>query len=161
RLPVLETVQPRALHARRESRGRSSAIHVANFTQTLSNMIQSMTGYAAASADSPSGRVSLELRSVNSRFLDLQFRVAEDVRALVQELCRAAMEELVAARAREGAKLAAIIRERIAEMRRRVEQVSPLIPQSIAAYQARLTEKLREAMGTGNDERIRAEVALF
>ena len=36
-------------------------------------MIQSMTGYAAVSAESPKGRLSLELRSVNSRFLDLQF----------------------------------------------------------------------------------------
>src|SRR6185369_2306562 len=44
-------------------------------TRTLSKMIQSMTGYAAASTDSPAGRLSLELRSVNSRFLDLQFRV--------------------------------------------------------------------------------------
>ena len=33
-----------------------------------------MTGYAAAAADSPRGRLSLELRSVNARFLDLQFR---------------------------------------------------------------------------------------
>ena len=45
-------------------------------------MIQSMTGYAAVSAESPRGRLSLELRSVNSRFLDLQFRVADELRAL-------------------------------------------------------------------------------
>ena len=44
-------------------------------------MIHSMTGYAVASADSPRGAVTLELRSVNSRFLDLQFRVAEELRA--------------------------------------------------------------------------------
>jgi uncharacterized protein (TIGR00255 family) len=51
-------------------------------------MVQSMTGYAVASADysGTSGGVpralTLELRSVNSRFLDLQFRVAEELRAL-------------------------------------------------------------------------------
>jgi uncharacterized protein (TIGR00255 family) len=45
-------------------------------------MIHSMTGYASASADSPQGRLSLELRSVNSRFLDVQLRVAEELRAL-------------------------------------------------------------------------------
>ena len=44
-------------------------------------MIHSMTGYAAASAESPRGALTLELRSVNSRFLDLQFRVAEELRA--------------------------------------------------------------------------------
>ncbi|MGH9576670.1 MAG: YicC/YloC family endoribonuclease, partial [Terriglobales bacterium] len=44
-------------------------------------MIYSMTGYAVASADSQRGALTLELRSVNSRFLDLQFRVAEELRA--------------------------------------------------------------------------------
>ena len=43
-------------------------------------MIFSMTGYAVASAESPRGALHLELRSVNSRFLDLQFRIAEELR---------------------------------------------------------------------------------
>jgi uncharacterized protein (TIGR00255 family) len=60
-------------------------------------MIQSMTGYAAASADSPRGRLSIELRSVNSRFLDLQFRVADELRALEPVL-----RELIAARVVRG-----------------------------------------------------------
>jgi uncharacterized protein (TIGR00255 family) len=213
-------------------------------------MIQSMTGYASASADSPQGRLSLELRSVNSRFLDVQLRVAEELRALepvlreliaarisrgkvdcrlflnesgdaaraqelnpevlarlkslsvqaakafpeaaalrvadilrwpgvvsqplpdddqlrstVQKLCEGALGELLGARAREGAKLAAIIAERVAEMRRRVEAVAPLIPQSVAGYRAKIEERLREAIGSldlpGTDERIRAEIALF
>jgi len=54
------------------------------------------------------------------------------------ELCRKALDELVASRTREGAKLAAAVAERIAGMRRRLEQVTPLVPQAIAAYQARL-----------------------
>src|SRR5881394_3440581 len=165
-------------------------------------MIYSMTGYAVASADSPRGALNLELRSVNSRFLDLQFRVAEELRAAepllreligsriargkvdcrlnfggaaspvqqqlnpqavqhlrslaaeaakafpgiaplrtadvlrwpgvlaeaavdeertratLTELCRRALDELAAARAREGAKLAAALLARVAEMRR-------------------------------------------
>src|SRR4026209_2290332 len=48
----------------------------------LSLPVQSMTGYAAASAGSPRGTLSLELRSVNARFLDVQFRIADDLRAL-------------------------------------------------------------------------------
>jgi len=209
-------------------------------------MIQSMTGYAAASADSPRGTLSLELRSVNARFLDLQFRVAEELRplepmlrelimarisrgkldcrvflnegvisqipqrlnpeaisrlrglaeearkafpdaaplrvadvlrwpgvvaepaadedelrAIAERLCRGALDELVAARAREGAKLAASIGERIVAMRRRIEEVVPLVPQSLAAYQARLAERLREALGTADDDRVRAELAVF
>jgi uncharacterized protein (TIGR00255 family) len=209
-------------------------------------MIQSMTGYAAASADSPRGRLSLELRSVNARFLDLQFRIAEELRALepmlrelivarvsrgkldcrlflnesgnsatpqrlnlealarlkalgeearkafaeaaplrvadilrwpgviseppadeernreaARKLCGAALEELLAVRSREGAKLAAVIGERVAAMRARIEAVAPLVPQSVAAYKAKLEERLREVLGSADDERIRTEIALF
>ena len=60
-------------------------------------MIQSMTGYATASADSPRGALGLELRSVNSRFLDLQFRVTEELRTL-EPLLR----EAIAARLSRG-----------------------------------------------------------
>jgi uncharacterized protein (TIGR00255 family) len=209
-------------------------------------MIQSMTGYAAVSAELSRGRLSLELRSVNARFLDLQFRVAEELRALepllreaivarlsrgkvdcrlffnessagqaaqkldaaalarlkalsdeakkafpesaglrvadvlrwpgvaaeppldedalraaATDLCRRALDELVAARAREGAKLAASIGERIAAMRARVEQVKPLLPQAAAAYRAKLAERLKEALGSADEERMRTEIALF
>ncbi len=205
-----------------------------------------MTGYAAASADSPRGRLSIELRSVNARFLDLQFRIADELRALepmlrelvgarlsrgkidcrfffnestfsakrerlstealgrlkslaaeaqsafpaaaplsiadvlrwpgviaeqtadeetlraiTSEICTRALDDLVAARTREGAKLAASVLERVAAMRRRVEEVAPLVPQAVAAYQAKITERLREAIGTADDDRVRTELALF
>lgn len=45
-------------------------------------MIQSMTGYSAASGESQHGAVNLELRSVNHRFLDLQFRLPEELRVI-------------------------------------------------------------------------------
>jgi uncharacterized protein (TIGR00255 family) len=205
-----------------------------------------MTGYAAVSADSPRGRLSLELRSVNARFLDLQFRIAEELRALepmlrelitahvsrgkvdcrlflneaagqhapqslnaealsrlkrlsaeavksfpdaaalsladvlrwpgviadqpadeekmsaiAADLCRRAVDDLVATRRREGAKLAAMVLERVAAMRRLVDAVAPLVPQSVAAYQMKITERLREAVGSADDDRIRTELALF
>jgi len=213
-------------------------------------MIHSMTGYASASAalppDGARGTLSIELRSVNARFLDLQFRIADDLRglepvlrelivarvsrgkldcrvylnenarvlaverlnpealerlkelaaqvqktlpqaaplrvadvlrwpgvvaepkadeeatrALAADLCRKALDELVASRRREGTKLAAAIGERVAAMRRRIEQAAPLVPQSIAAYQAKLSEKLREALGANDDDRVRTELAIF
>jgi uncharacterized protein (TIGR00255 family) len=203
-----------------------------------------MTGYAAATAGTPRGTLSLELRSVNSRFLDLQFRIADELRAyepmlreliaarvtrgkidcrlwlaeqaaqsvaqlnnemlarlqaladaarksfpgaaplaiadilrwpgIVAEpsdeeslrsamgaLCRRALDDFVAARSREGAKLAAGIVERVRAMRARVDEVMPLLPQALSAYQEKITERLREAIGSADDERIRTEVALF
>jgi uncharacterized protein (TIGR00255 family) len=203
-----------------------------------------MTGYASAAAGSPRGTLSLELRSVNSRFLDLQFRIAdelrahepmlreliaprvargkvdcrlalaqgtgatvarlnaealarlralaeaaqkafpeaaplrvadvlrwpaviaedaddESLRATLAALCRRALDDLAAARSREGAKLAAAILERVRAMRERVERVTPLMPQAIAAYQEKISERLREAIGSADDERIRAEIAIF
>ena len=208
-------------------------------------MIHSMTGYAVASADSPRGALTLELRSVNSRFLDLQFRIAEELRAaepvlreliagriargkvdcrisqgqdllqarpqlnvqaiqelrglatkaveafpgiaplrtadvlrwpgvlaepaldekttgaILEALTRRALDDLCAARGREGAKLAAILLSRVAEMRKRLADVAPLVPEAVAAYRTRISERLREAIGTGEDERARVEVALF
>jgi uncharacterized protein (TIGR00255 family) len=208
-------------------------------------MIQSMTGFAAASAETPRGRLSVELRSVNARFLDLQFRIADELRALepalrelitarvargkldcrvflneasgiatgqlnmealaqlrelasqaqkemphasplrvadvlrwpgvmseaaldeaetrrlATELMRRALDELVASRTREGAKLGDAVAERVAAMRRRLDEVAPLVPQSLAAYQAKLAERLREALGSADDDRVRAELAVF
>jgi len=207
-------------------------------------MIQSMTGYAAASMETPHGALAIELRSVNSRFLDLQFRVAEELRAaepllreqiaariargkidcrlsrggsgaqpqllnagalqqmralaaqaagafpdaaplriadilrwpgvltepvldaentraLLEDLCGRALDDLCAARAREGARLVAVLRERAAEMRRHIAQVAPLLPDAVAAYRAKLADRLREVLESGVEERIRAEIALF
>ena len=45
-------------------------------------MIHSMTGYAAASREFPFGALGIELRAVNHRYLDIQFRVPDDLRAV-------------------------------------------------------------------------------
>ena len=44
-------------------------------------MIFSMTGYAARTFDLACGVLSIELKSVNSRYLDFQFRIGEELRA--------------------------------------------------------------------------------
>ncbi|HYL88150.1 MAG TPA: YicC/YloC family endoribonuclease [Burkholderiales bacterium] len=208
-------------------------------------MIQSMTGYAAAAADTPRGALNVELRSVNARFLDLQFRVSDELRSLepilreliagrvsrgkldcrvflneaaiapgarldaqalarlgalaaevakvmpqaaplraadvlrwpgviaespqdeeetrriAAALCRKALDELVASRGREGGKLSAAVLERVTAMRERVAQAAPLVPQALAAYQTKVAERLREAIGSADEERVRTELAVF
>ena len=85
----------------------------------------------------------------------------EALGAAVRALCDRALDELVGVRMREGEKLAAVVAARIADMRTRLDAVAPLVPEAVAAYRAKLEERLKEAMGSGNDERIRAEMALF
>lgn len=43
--------------------------------------LHSMTGFALVRRDRPTGAIVLELRSVNSRYLDPQFRISEELRA--------------------------------------------------------------------------------
>lgn len=209
-------------------------------------MIFSMTGYAARTRDVERGALHLELKSVNSRYLDFQFRICEELRsvepalrelisarisrgkiecrlnfvpattktvpqalsgellarladfdaqvraalpqatplsvgevlrwpgmfgddtldteALVPEalaLMREALEDFAASREREGAKLAAVIRERVARIRELVRAVAPHIPAAQAAFQDKLRQRLQDAIGSVDDERIRQELVLF
>jgi len=209
-------------------------------------MIYSMTGYASAAREFAYGVLNLELRSVNHRYLDLQFRLPDDLRSIepvlretlaaqltrgkvecrvtftaasagprapqfneallrqlielntrvraalpgaenlgvadvlrwpgmlgaealpldelraaCAELLSAVLVEFTAARAREGEKLARMLDERVAGIERLVAAVRPRLPQVIASYQERLAARLKEAMGTGDEERIRQEVAVF
>jgi len=53
--------------------------------------IYSMTGYAVTTRETPAGTLTIEIKSVNSRFLDLQFRINDDLRALEPGLREAIM----------------------------------------------------------------------
>ena len=209
-------------------------------------MIYSMTGYAARTLDVERGALHIELKSVNSRYLDFQFRVCEELRVaepalrelfsarlsrgklecrvsfapattrsqpqslnteLLQRLkafeaqvrnelpqaapldvndvlrwpgmfgddsldidalvpaCLAlakdALEDFSASRSREGEKLATVILERVARMRQLVVEVAPRITVAQAAFQDKLKQRLIDAIGSADDDRIRQEVAVF
>jgi uncharacterized protein (TIGR00255 family) len=201
--------------------------------------VYSMTGYASAQhspaaapagegARAPAGmRLGLEIRSVNSRFLDLSFRLSEELRghepalrelitgrikrgkvevraalegtaadtvrepsvrmlqrlgavqdtvrtwlpeapALtvaeilrlaaaddggsvdwaepLQQLARQALTELVAAREREGARLAQMLLGHLQQLRALAEQARPLVPQLVEQQRQRFLERWKEAM---------------
>ncbi len=44
--------------------------------------VKSMTGFAAVTCDVPGGRVAIELKSVNHRYLEFQTRMPEEIRSL-------------------------------------------------------------------------------
>lgn len=220
-----------------------------------------MTGYAVTTRETSAGTLTVELKSVNSRFLDLQFRINDDLRALepalreaimgrvnrgkvecrlsfgrksvagstqnlnaslldglakmqneirqrfpdapvltVNELLRwpgvieesevtqdalqadvqaamvEALDAFVATRAREGAALQAMLLTRIDEMEAIVRRITPLVPQAIAQFQQKATERMKEALGLAAQnangatqtlsqeealERIRQEVTMY
>jgi len=205
-----------------------------------------MTGYAVKNRDVEHGSLQIELKSVNSRYLDFHFRVAEDLRALemplrellsarlsrgkvecrlsfnaaaaraeqlqlngdllatlqalsdqvragmpdatplsVNEvlrwpgmfgdqsvdfaalgpealaLARDALDDFTASRGREGAKLAAMILDRVKAMRDIVSRVAPRIPEAQALFTDKLRQRLVEALGNASDDRILQEVAVF
>jgi uncharacterized protein (TIGR00255 family) len=60
-------------------------------------MIYSMTGYAVASRELKSAVLTVELRSVNHRYLDIQFRLPDELRA-----AEPALREMLAARLNRG-----------------------------------------------------------
>ncbi|ATE61896.1 YicC/YloC family endoribonuclease [Thauera sinica] len=209
-------------------------------------MVHSMTGFAVQNRDLGAATLHLELRSVNSRYLDLSFRIVDDLRqaepalreriaarlargkvecrlnlqandaaprslaingALIAQLADAqaavrermpdakplsvadvlrwpgmladdglafeqmqpaiaglidaALDEFVATRRREGDKLADMIRERVVRMRELVATAAPRMPLIIAEYQDKLAARLREAVATLDEDRIRQEVALY
>ena len=209
-------------------------------------MIYSMTGYAVKTRDIERGTLQLELKSVNSRYLDFHFRVSEELRALemplrelltarlargkiecrlsfnagaaraeqlqlnsellatlhslndqvrgqmpearqlsvndvlrwpgmfgdqsvdyaafgppVLALAREVLDEFAASRGREGEKLAEMIVDRVNSIRDIVARVAPRIPEAQALYTDKLRQRLTEALGGANDERVLQEVAVF
>lgn len=213
-------------------------------------MILSMTGYAAASAELDSGSLTLELRAVNHRYLDIQLRMpdelrgvegalreaitaqlqrgkvdcrinyaargaqsgatlnhgmlqqltawnkqvqdampearplsvvdvlrwngvldtpgasADELRVALLELLQTALQEFSASRAREGAKLKEFLLQRVEKIEALRDGVKPHVPAAVAAYEQKLTARLREAMQNIVaqdiwDERIRQEITMF
>ncbi|MDO9010273.1 MAG: YicC/YloC family endoribonuclease [Gallionella sp.] len=208
-------------------------------------MILSMTGYANTSADFATGSLSLELRAVNHRYLDIQLRMpeelrvfesalrelitaqlqrgkvecrinyaardvqggttlnhdlllqlanwnkevqaalpeaqtlsvadvlrwngvlqtpaasADELRATLLALMQTALQEFSASRAREGEKLKDFLFVRLEKIEALRTDVMPHVPTAIAAYELKLTNRLRDALQGAEDERIRQEITLF
>jgi uncharacterized protein (TIGR00255 family) len=78
-----------------------------------------------------------------------------------QALAGEVLGEFAASRAREGAKLATVILDRVSRMRALVARVGPLLPYVLADYGQRLANKLREAVASLDEERIRQEIGVF
>ena len=72
-----------------------------------------------------------------------------------------AIADLDASRAREGAKLEAVLRERLDSMAKLAEQARPLVPAALKAFQEKLAAKIAEAGASPSDERLQQEIVLY
>src|SRR5690606_23622368 len=86
-----------------------------------------------------------------------QETLTNEVKAILDQ----ALEQLLASRAREGEKLKAVIEERLRQVESQVEEVRPLLPAQVKAYQDKLIARLQEVIDSHDEERLLQEVTLF
>jgi uncharacterized protein (TIGR00255 family) len=73
-----------------------------------------------------------------------------DLEAPALEAARGALAGLKAARAREGARLAAVLKERVTYVRGLVERAGPLVPAIVQRQRERFLERWNEALAAGD-----------
>jgi len=76
-------------------------------------------------------------------------------------LFQAALDDLLAGRAREGEKLAALIRERLDAVKTQVAEVRRLMPQILERQRAQLLERLEAIRAELDPQRVEAELVLL
>src|SRR5690606_3959517 len=59
---------------------------IAKHNSQENNMVQSMTAFARSEADNDLGRISVEIKSVNNRYLEPVFRLPDTLRELEPQL---------------------------------------------------------------------------
>jgi uncharacterized protein (TIGR00255 family) len=104
-------------------------------------MIYSMTGYAAASREFAYGVLNLELRSVNHRYLDIQFRLPDELRSVESQL-----REVLAARFGRG-KVDCRATFTTGAGAHRAQQLNEELMQELLALANRVRSALPEAAG--------------
>jgi uncharacterized protein (TIGR00255 family) len=85
---------------------------------------------------------------------------AATLQAECMTLLGTVLDEFTASRQREGGRLAATLVDRAVRMRELVTRVGPMVPKALADYEQRLTAKLREAVASLDEERIRQEIGV-
>ena len=86
---------------------------------------------------------------------------ADAQKDLVMALVGRAIAELNATRAREGAKLEAVLRERLDSIAALVKDAAPLMPGAVKAFTEKLAGKIAEAGANPSDERVHQEIVLY
>jgi uncharacterized protein (TIGR00255 family) len=99
-------------------------------------MIYSMTGYAARTSDVECGALHIEIKSVNSRYLDFHFRICDELRVI-----EPALREMIGARLSRG----------------KIECRVNFVPATLRAQQLNLNTELLERLKVF-DAQVRGEM---
>jgi len=86
---------------------------------------------------------------------------ADKAKEQVMALVSRAIADLDQTREREGAKLEAVLRERLERMQALVAEAQPLIPGAVKAFADKLAARVAEAGAAPSDERIHQEIVLY
>jgi uncharacterized protein (TIGR00255 family) len=86
---------------------------------------------------------------------------ADKAKEQVMALVSRAIADLDQTREREGAKLEAVLRERLERMQAFVAEAQPLIPGAVKAFADKLAARVAEAGAAPSDERIHQEIVLY
>jgi uncharacterized protein (TIGR00255 family) len=85
----------------------------------------------------------------------------EKLKEPVLALLARAIGDLDQTRQREGAKLEAVLRDRLDGMSKLVTEAQPLLPGAVKAFQDKLAAKIAEAGASPSDERVHQEIVLY
>ncbi len=85
----------------------------------------------------------------------------EDLTSKALELCDATLDELLAAREREGARLHAFLLERLAALEHQVAEVRAILPEIARGFRERLEARLGELKAQLEPGRLEQEIVLF
>jgi uncharacterized protein (TIGR00255 family) len=86
---------------------------------------------------------------------------ADEQKDALMRLVAKAVGELNATRTREGAKLEAILRERLDRIAALVKDAGPLMPGAVKAFTDKHAAKIAEAGANPSDERVHQEIVLY
>jgi uncharacterized protein (TIGR00255 family) len=102
-------------------------------------MIYSMTGFASVAAELETSSLTLELRSVNSRYLDLQLRMPDELRTQEPALREAISSQI--SRGKVECRINLASRQSVQEPAR----LNPAMVQQLARWSTQIREVLSEA----------------
>jgi len=88
------------------------------------------------------------------RLADIDTPISQDWQAELLAVADTALQALMSARAREGERLAAMLQDRIRQLRALAAQAQPLIPKLVAQQRQRFMDRWQEAMGLADGGQV-------